>query len=428
MVKKILIMALPSLSQPSVAHQFFGPMFDLLSSSTHSRSCPSLPDASWLSLLVARILFPGTSGRAFLQEHASFFASPPALGLFFESLKSSRRLALLREINAHLQDSLPFLFPDRFVDYPCLRDFDVYAGDGHWHGAAAHDPLSNGTKFATGHFYGINLRHGGVFHLAAADFLHRHKEHDMRALKRLAVDSLRRGAPKGRKVIWVWDKAGIDFRQWYQWKQSAGVYFISRAKENMNREVIAEKAWDKSDPINLCVQDDVLVATSQGVSVRWVRYRDPLDGELFELITSEMTLPPGLIVHLYRVRWDIEKAFDDFKNKFFEKKSWASSPVAKAVHAQFLCLAHTLLKIFDKTVVEASGVENVAENARRNKRIDKLEAQLGQSHPIVPTALRNLLRCTQHSVKLIRWLRSCLLRSTSCEQSLNELRTSYATL
>lgn len=141
-----------------------------------------------------------------------------------------------------------------------------------------------------------------------------------------------------------------------------------------------------------------------------------------------MTLPPGLIAQLYRVRWDIEKVFDPFKNKFLERKSWASCPVAKAVQAQFLCLAHTLLQLFEKTVVEPSGVENLAENARREKRLAQLELHLRQSGQAFPTALRALQRCSQHSLKFIRWLRSCLLRPTSWALARADLQASYASL
>lgn len=419
--------ALPALSQPTVADRFFLPLRNRLASCRHHRSCHSLPDSNWLELLVARVLFPDPSGRAFLQEHASCFVDKPSLGLFFESLKSSRRLALVSEVNALLQQSLPSLFTDRFTDYPALQDFDVYAGDGHWHAAAVHDPVIDGTKFASGHFYGINLRHGGVFHLTGADFLQRRKEHDMRALKRLDVDRLRRGAPNRRKVLWVWDKAGIDFLQWYRWKHSAGIYFVSRAKENMVRDVVGENRWDTTDPINSGVLDDVQVGSSQGVAIRWIRYRDPVDGEVFELITSETTLSPGLIVHLYRLRWEIEKSFDEFKNKFGEKKSWASSSVAKDIQAQSLCLAHTLLMLFDKAEVEARGITNVAEDARREERITQLETKLRQSKENVPSALRAFLRCTQHSVKFIRWLRTSLLHPASLEAALPRLRAFYAT-
>ena len=172
----------------------------------------------------------------------------------------------------------------------------------------------------------------------------------------------------------------------------------------------------------------MLVATSHGVAVRRVTYRNPVDGELFEFLTNEFDLPPGLIAHLYRLRWDIEKTFDEFKNKLGEKKSWASSATAKSIHAQLLCLTHTLLVLFETAVVELAGVGNVAEDARRERRLARVEASLAQAGERLPAALRTLLRCTQHSVKLIRWLRSSLREPTSCQAALARLRQLYAKL
>ncbi len=68
-------------------------------------------------------------------------------------------------------------------------------------------------------------------HLTVGDQDARLKEHDMRGLKRMDLQALRMGAAKGRKVIIVWDRAGIDFRQWHHWKTMGGLYFISREKE-----------------------------------------------------------------------------------------------------------------------------------------------------------------------------------------------------
>lgn len=416
------------LDQLTVAQRFFLPLEQLLPLCQHLRSCPALPDWDWLCLLVQRVLQAVPSGRAFLQEHAPACTVSPELTTFFESLRSARRLALVDELNFRLRCLLRQRLPDRLAAYPELNNFDVFAGDGHWHGAAVHDPLTDGTKYATGHFFGLNLRHGGVFHLSAADQIGRLKEHDMRALKRLAVQTLRQDAPTGRQVLWVWDKAGIDFRQWHRWKQSAGIYFVSRPKENMTRDVVGRNRWEPEAPINQGVVDDVLVATSQGVAVRRVSYRDPVDGELFEFLTNEFELPPGLIVHLYRLRWDIEKTFDEFKNKLAEKKSWASHPTAKSLHAQLLCLTHTLLALFETVVVEATGIRNVAEDARRERRLAELEAGLARAGERLPKAIRTLLRCTQHSVKLIRWLRSSLRESTSCQAALARLRRLYAKL
>ena len=84
----------------------------------------------------------------------------------------------------------------------------------------------------------------------------------------------------------VWERAGIDFRQWHEWKHRGGLYFMSREQENMKLEVIAENTWDRAAPRNAGVLADEVVATSQGVSVRRVRYRCPLRGEKFSFLTS----------------------------------------------------------------------------------------------------------------------------------------------
>ena len=65
---------------------------------------------------------------------------------------------------------------DLLSEFSCLEGYDIYAGDGHYHVAAVHDPL----------------------------------------------------------------KGGIDFIQWGKWKNSGGIYFISREKENMTLLKIAD--------------------------------------------------------------------------------------------------------------------------------------------------------------------------------------------
>ncbi len=412
---------------PTVAQRFFAPLDQLLPNALHSRSCPALPDFAWLRLLVSRVLHQVPSGRAFLQQYAHLLPATPATGAFFESLKSTRRLSLLRELNAGLQALAARAGGDLLSQFPELNNFDVLAGDGHFHAAAAHDPVVEGAKHATGHFYGLNLRHQGVIHLTTGDRQNKLREHDMHALKRLDSNTLRQGAPKGRQVLWVWDKAGIDFRQWHCWKQSAGIYFISRAKEGQAEVVLGESAWDAKAVINQGIVADQLVGTSNGVLIRRISYRDPVDGEILVFLTNAMELPPGLIAHLYRMRWDIEKAFDEFKNKLWQKKSWASSPTAKTIQAQGLCLVHTLLMLFEKSVLETAGIRNEAEDARRTHRLEALETHLKNAGEVMPEALRQLARCTQHSVKLIRWLCSCLLVPTSCSDSLDRLRASYRT-
>jgi IS4 transposase len=53
----------------------------------------------------------------------------------------------------------------------------------------------------------------------------------------------------------------------------------------------------------------------------------------YTFLTAEMTLPPGIIAFLYKCRWDIEKVFDQNKNKLSENKAWANSATAKKQQA-----------------------------------------------------------------------------------------------
>jgi hypothetical protein len=198
--------------------------------------------------------------------------------------------------------------PDPFACYKCLDDFDIHAGDGHFIAAASHDKAKPRntpgaksaksadtttrvatTKYATGHLYTLDLRSHAMNHLTVADQTLRKKEHEMRALKRQTAEILRQGAAIGRKVLYIWDRAGIDFRQWLLWKCQSGIYFLSRDKDNMKLEVIGKNPFDPTLPINAGILADEMAATSQGVSVRRVTYQDPETKITYRYLTA---LPP----------------------------------------------------------------------------------------------------------------------------------------
>ena len=188
---------------------------------------------------------------------------------------------------------------------------------------------------------------------------------------------------------------------------------------------IGDNAWDRTDPRNAGVLADELVATSQGVSVRRVRYHCVLRGEEFSFLTSEYTLPPGLIAHLYRLRWEIEKTFDELKNKLGETKAWASSANAKAMQAHFLCLAHNLMILCEAELAQVHGVRNVAELTRRAHRLEKEEQRLAKENLVLPLLVRTLQRLTVRSVKFIRWLRVQLFLRPHHEPAIAALRQLY---
>ncbi len=134
-------------SSSSVQSTLLSPLADLAANCAAFRHCPSLPDDAWLALGTMRALHDQVSGRAFLQQIGAQRAQCPGRGHFFETLKSKRRLALCQQASAHVAR---LLIDDPFSSLECLRDFDLYAADGHWHGAAVHDAPIDASKRATG--------------------------------------------------------------------------------------------------------------------------------------------------------------------------------------------------------------------------------------------------------------------------------------
>ena len=301
-------------------------------------------------------------------------------------------------------------------------------------GIGTHDKAtsSNGCKYATGHLYGLNLRTQGLFHLTAADQKTRNKEHDMRGLKRQTMDDLRQGTDTGRKVIWLWDPAGIDLRQWYRWKQSGGVYFISPTKTNMLiDEGNAPMPFDRADPLNDGVLGDYLWAgNSCGVAMRLVHYRDPITEKEFHFVTSltDSDIAPGVIAHLYRMRWDIEKVFDEVKNKLHETKAWASTETAKSIQANLICIAHNLIRLFERQMEIDHGLANQAEKRRKIKRVEQERAKQEKKGVKLSELFQSLQRTTQASVKFIRWIRYSVFGQTCESTAIESLRCCYANL
>lgn len=193
----------------------------------------------------------------------------------------------------------------------------------------------------------------------------------------------------------------------------------------MELMVMAELGYDPEDPINAGVQSYQLVGCTAGVTMHRVVYKCPISGEIYNFVTSLSTLPPGLIAYLYRTRWDIEKIFDEVKNKLVEKKAWATSDIAKEMQAQFVCMAHNLMLILEGCI-EQEGIENEIENDRRNKRLKNALVKSKVGKKVLPDFLIQPKRATQRSVKFIRWLRNHLFMNTSWREALGPLQRIYA--
>src|SRR5688572_20679865 len=174
----------------TVNEVFFQPLADAVAQASNLWHCPEFPDDVWMHMGVQRVLEASESGRGFLQEHGLRFDNPPDYNNYFASLRSERRRDLAREVNGSVVNLVEAKVCDRLAEIPELGPYACFAGDGHWHKAAVHDPRHDGSKMAVGHFYSLNLRTHTLRHLAAGEGLH---EHDMSALKRIKPKGLQIG-------------------------------------------------------------------------------------------------------------------------------------------------------------------------------------------------------------------------------------------
>jgi hypothetical protein len=409
----------------SVNYAFLKPLEPLLAQARNLWYCPELPDDEWVRMGVYRVLESSPSGRAFLQEHGLEFEKVPSYGNYFASLRSPRRRDLALEISEALIGVVEARVCDRLGHIPELERYACFAADGHWHQAAAHDPRHQGSKTSVGHFYSLNLRTHTFRHLTVGEGLH---EHDMSALKRIKPRGLRQGVAKGTRVLMVYDKAGIDLDYWKRCRQECALYFLSRPKENMIFEWVEDRPWDRSDARNLGVLSDRTVRSRQGHPLRLVLYQDALSGQVYEFLTNEPDLPPGVLVELYRRRWEAEKVFDQVKNKLGQKKAWGTSLVAKQTQALMIAITHNLLILYEQELEQRHQITNTAEDQRRERRLEEALGHRCGSRLSVASLVLEARRATQRSVKFIRWLRQALRGRLAEAAAVPRLKDLYATL
>ncbi len=215
---------------------------------------------------------------------------------------------------------------------------------------------------------------------------------------------------------------------WKRCRHDNAVYFLSRAKAKMALTWADENPWAHEDPRNHGVLHDQWVLSAEGHRLRLIEYRDPESGREFMFLTNEPNQPPGVLAELYQRRWEVQKVFDEIKNKLGERKAWASSQEARTVQGRCVALTYNLEALYERRIRDEHDIHNSLEDKRRTKRLSTLE----EVSEAAGRAMSNLLQtgrdATQRSVKFIRWLRSSLRDQIAEEAAIERLRHLYASL
>lgn len=409
--------------ETTVSEVFYKPLKTALDKAKSSIGCSSYSDETHLIGGVNRVLSDHRSGRAWLQAFNMIFKVNLLVDLFFKALRSKRRSSMVKEVcQLVVDDSL--CSDDLFESVPELKKYAIYASDGHALAHSSHEEQISGKKRASNHIFALNLRTHLMEHVdLCLPESGKAKKHEVSTLKTLAKKELRMRQPKGVKVVHVYDPAIVDYRFWLSLKQS-GIYIVSLEKKNSSFFGTGELLFDKDDPRNIGVLSDQYIATSNGVMLRRVEYRDPVSGRIYKFLTTitDSKVPPGALAFIYKCRWNIEKAFDQSKNRFMERKSWGKSEESKASQANFICLAHNLCVLLENQLKSDENIIDSKALVRLEKRKAK-EANLALLAGRKMNALvASCRKVTQRSCQFIRWLRHCIDFSTRWSDSLETLR------
>ena len=408
---------------------FFKPLSEVYAISDYQRKCPEITDLDYLRMGVERCLRQSRSGHDFLQYYQKQDGKKVGVGHFFHELASQRRLANLASVNKAFLPYLRDHLSNELAQIEELKGWHLYAGDGHYHKAAVFDKKRKAdlserdpSKTATGHFFCLDLYTHHLSHLDIAQPDDGKKiEHDMKMLKRQELETLRAGAKKGEKLLYLWDRACMDYSFWNLAKSQKGIYFATLAKSNsVMKKIRTFRDLDYTDERNEGIQSDDLIETSEGYELRRIIYIDPKDGKQYIYLTNQKTLSAWIIVLLYKHRWDIEKVFDELKTKLEEKKSWASSIEAKKAHANFLCLLHNLMLLTEEDATTKYGLEDIIE---QKKKATRNKTKLKGSRAKQPPSFINSFfkRASQRTFRFIRWLRHHVKNKTSICQAMDDL-------
>lgn len=130
------------------------------------------------------------------------------------------------------------------------------------------------------------------------------RQHEIKIAKQIAW-------PLSSDSIVVVDKAYLDFNGLYSLHLQK-VYFVIRAKENMNYEILGQHTASK----NKVILSDQMIRLVGYVSsqkypqtLRLVTFYDEQEKRIFRFLTNNLTLSPVTIAALYKARWDMELFF-----------------------------------------------------------------------------------------------------------------------
>ncbi len=324
-----------------------------LSSERHpswERSCPEMNDIDFIRLGLLRCIGTVDSGRHFLQTTVNVHGEYLPSSTYFNSIKSPRRASMLEAIEKQSYilhcGTLASQGTDYLKQFPELDQYTVEAADGHFIDHACHTEKGpNGTVYAAGFIYSLNLRNGLLKPLCHVTNGTKRSQ-EISALRKY-IEKKNNEINNLEKCLYVYDKAVTDYAWWDQQKKHEN-YMISMVKENSVATFFESIEFDRSNEINTGVEN-YSIYENGGVKFSIVEYRDPETRKILRFVTTLPTsINPGTIALLYYKRWTIEKTFNNSKSNLKETKAWSSNTSALKNQMRLISMTYNQMRVFEE--------------------------------------------------------------------------------
>lgn len=167
------------------------------------------------------------------------------------------------------------------------------------------------------------------------------KLHDVHALDLLIPEA---GA------IYVMDRGYVDFARLHV-LHSAGSFFVTRTKSNMNFHRVYSAPTDRSTGV-ICDQtialDGFYARTDYAEHLRRIRFKDAASGKTLVFLTNNFLLPATTICTLYKSRWQVELFFKWIKQHLRIKRFFGTSENAVKSQIWIAVSVYVLVAIVKK--------------------------------------------------------------------------------
>ncbi len=166
--------------------------------------------------------------------------------------------------------------------------------------------------------------------------------HDVNSLDVLPIDP---------GSYYILDKGYIDFHRLYTLIHQSRAFFVTRAKDNMQYEVISSADVDQETGL---ISDQLVKLTgyksskSYPEAFRLVIYEDYSTGIVYTFMTNDFDLPALSIAELYRERWKVELFFKWIKQHLHIKAFYGTSQNAVACQIWIAICTYLLIAIAKK--------------------------------------------------------------------------------